>query len=334
MGEWFDFEFRFEHRKDSMSQLLMDDGIAVLETDNFGSSYLKIDIKKLCSEIYEKINKENIAKGKELREYFRINYKGDGLQYYSKWVMDEIIVTTVSRYFKDDVIYVLASYSGNGSIFSYFVKNGRDCLRDGTPTVDTIHGLSPNCINKINEDNYQVSIPIGEDNDKWGTFTVTKNNIEWREYVRDGVVYPERQQILLAEDIEVEFKNFSKTYTAKELADAYFDSKNTFYNKMHAPVFLENLDMCYFNKRVDKYSGNAYYIVHIPCAQDVSEDGSISITVSEYDMTHPVSKSLCNINLGVFGKERSIQIVKDKKNVRTQMKPADIVKHYNKTLEV
>lgn len=41
MGEWFDFNFRFEHRKDSLSQLLIDDGIAVFDVDDWGKRIFK-----------------------------------------------------------------------------------------------------------------------------------------------------------------------------------------------------------------------------------------------------------------------------------------------------
>lgn len=332
MGEWFDFNFRFEHRKGSMSQLLLDNGVAVLDVNDCGYSYLKIDIKKLCPEIYDEINKENIAKGKELLEQFGINYEGNGLQYYSKWVMDETILNAVSHYFKDDVIYAFDSYSGNGNIYSYFVKNGQVCLRDGTLAVDCIHGLSPSCIHKINDNNYQVSIPIGEDDDKWGAFSITKNNLEWCEYVCRGVIYPERQEILLAGNIEVKFKRFSKTYTAKELAEAYYASKNAFYNKMHEDVILSGLNNSCIKKRSDSNMGSDYYVVKIACNPEISEDCLMSIAVSEYDVKNFEDDTLpTEIVLGQVGKPRNVQVFKNGKYERTMMKPLEIKMHYEST---
>ena len=112
MAEGFNFEFKFEHRKDSMSQLLVDNRIATCEFDKKNEAYLKINLKNLCPEIYNSINKERLAAGKSMIEHFNINYKADGsLQYYSVWAMDETILNAVSRYFKDDLLYVFAFYT-------------------------------------------------------------------------------------------------------------------------------------------------------------------------------------------------------------------------------
>lgn len=291
-----------------------------------GKEYLKIDIQKLCPTVYDEINKENIAKGKLLDEFFCINYENDGLQYYSKWCMDETILKAISRYFKDDVIYVSSIYSRFAYAYSYFIKNGEMCLRDGTFIEHCLCRVNPNLIEEYPNGDYKVSLPIGDDNDKWGIFTITRNNIEFFQE-------PYNQQILLDENVLVHFNNKDKMYTAKELADAYYESKDTYRNQMNEPVYLENFDMLYCDKRTDKYTGNTYYIVHIPCSQEISEGESISIVVSEYDITHPVNKSLCNICLGVVGKERSVQIVKDNKYTRIRMKPLDIVNHYKETPE-
>ena len=344
MGDWYDIKMKFENRSDSMSELLVNNGVAEIVVENDRdkiSDYIKIDIKKLDAELYDEINKVRKEKNEEgLKEYFSINYKEDyteskgGLQYYSKWNMDETILSAISRYFKDDVIYVQASYSRYPEYYSYFVKNGEVCLRDGTKIDAAILNLSSNLIKELSNGNIRVSLPIGEENDKWGTFELTKNNVElvrFKNYGDELVLC--KPTLLLQGDINVSFKSKSKIYTSKELANAYLNSKENFRNKMNEDVRLVGLSNDYFRKITNSDMGNDYYIVSLPCKRNISANGKITIAFPEYEVNLDSERGN-SIYLGTFGSRgKNVRYQKEDGSFAEKLvRPMDIKQIYEEAL--
>lgn len=340
MGIWYDLKMNFENRSDSMSEILVNNGVAeiVVEENRRGynsNNYLKIDIHKLDPQLYKKLNDSRRENNEPLKEYFSINYnreyvnKDGGLQYYSKWGLDETILDGISKYFKDDVIYVKVENNSYPETYSYFVKNGEVCLRDGTKIDEIIANIKSNLVKELPNGNVKVSLPIGENDDRWGNFELTKNNVELTRYENwEGEMVLDKATFLLKGDVDVHFKNSTKTYTSKQLAKAYYDSKHNFKNKMNEEVNIVGLGSDCFKKMTNRQSDSEYYIVNIPCKREISSDGKISIAMPTFFVENEegvVGNSIC---LGKFGGiARNVRVRDESGNiVQKEMKPIEIKK--------
>lgn len=341
VGHWYNIQMNFENRSDSMSELLIADGIAKVVTDENNKKHLKIEIKKLCPEIYKKLNELRATNNEDMKEEFHINYEGDyvnkegGLQYFSKWSIDETILNAVSRYFKDDVLYVKEQSDTYPESYSYFVKNGETCLRNGEKLDDVIANVNPNLVKELQNGNVKVSLPIGEPSDKWGTFELTKNNVELTRYENwRGEEVLGKPTLLLKGNIDVQFKNGTKNYTPEQLAKSYYDSKNNFKNKMNEEVNIVGLSSDCFKKMKNQQTDSEYYIVSIPCKREISSNEKISITLPPFYVENEEGEIKNSIYLGKFGGiERSVRVRDESGNiVQKEMKPIEIKKYYEETL--
>ena len=184
------------------------------------------------------------------------------------------------------------------------------------------------------EGKIKVSLPLGEnDNDKWGTFEITKNNIEifkFEDLEGKMVAYP--STILLKGNITVDFKNESKIYTPDELREAYDASKNSYRTIMQENIYIKGLSMDKIKKMGNE--DNTYYIVNLPCKRNVSSDEKISFTVNEFFVENIEDPNEMSICVGQFGGiSKNVRIQDENGNiVQTTMKPRDIKKYYEETL--
>lgn len=344
MGEWYDIKMRFENRQNvSMSDLLIQAGIAeIINEDEYGRAIdcIRIDIKKLNEDFYNEINKDAIENNKPPKEYFTINYKENytdteyGLQYFSKWGLDSTILMAISKYFKDDVIYTNATYSGGGDFRSFFVKDGEFCLRDGSKIDNILPRVNPNLVKEQPDGKIKVFLPIGEDdNDKWGTFEITKNNVEIVKFENwEGKMVTLPSTILLKGNITVDFKNENKIYTPDELREAYSASKSSYRTIMQENVYIKGLSLDKLKKMGDE--DNTYYIVNLPCKRKVSSNEKISFTVNENSIENIDNPNEMSIYIGQFGGTPKNVRIQDENGyiVQTTMKPGDIKKYYEETL--
>lgn len=344
MGEWYDIKMRFENRQNvSMSDLLIQAGIAeIINEDEYGraTDCIKIDIKKLNEDVYNEINQSTRESDAPLKKYFTINYKENytdteyGLQYFSKWGLDNTILMAISKYFKDDVIYTNATYSGGGDFRSFFVKDGEFCLRDGSKIDNILPRVNPNLVKEQPDGKIKVFLPIGEDdNDKWGTFEITKNNVEIVKFENwEGKMVTLPSTILLKGDITVDFKNESKIYTPDKLREAYSVSKSAYRTIMQENVYIKGLSMDKLKKMGDE--DNTYYIVNLPCKREVSRNEKISFTVNERSIENIEDPNERLIYIGQFGGTPKNVLIQDKDGniVQTTMKPGEIRQYYHEKL--
>lgn len=347
MGIWYDIKIKFEHRNASISDLLVNAGVAEFAVkDDYGrdNECLKIDIKKISPKIYNELNTKRATYGMPLKEYFYVNYKDEdtkiknGLRYYSKAGVDESIIRAISSFFKEDIMYI--DISNDQYFFEnyfYFLKNAELCLRDGTRSEYSIANVNVNCIRELSNGNIKVSVPIGnDDEDKWGSFELTKNNVELVKYTSDynGEQRIKPPTLLLTGNIFVRFKKYNKLYSAKELCEAYYETKTKYKDEMNAPIRIEGLDKCFFKKISHNKIDNEFYVVRIPCPVAISEDEVISIAIGTHFIKEDTSNSYI-VDLGSYGSPtRNVQVVENGHIVKKQMLPRDIKKYYEETLNV
>lgn len=279
MGEWFDYGIKFANKEENLAELMARKGLATITQE-----LLSLNLKE--------INPEMFATGyrpDDNFEHITIGFDENAVYYTNKWVPDDRLSIAISKQFPNDVLEISREYTGGCDDIIWYSKDGKNTTKNGNSLITAIYSLNSKLCKDIGKF-YKISLPIGEENDKWGSITISKDNVNHLEW--NTSVYFDM------EEINVTFKSGIVKMNTKELVEKFYDSKRNYNNDMHSLIKITGLPRANFRKK------DNYYIVKIFCPQDISSNGYISITVPDYD----VDINNGAITLGEKGKSRSVQI--------------------------
>lgn len=309
-----DYRIRFANKEDSISDALIEKGFAE-KVEEDGKTYLRVFLKKMDPVIYATDDRESTL----------IDIDGNSVKYFHRWGPDDRLSTAISKCFPDDVLDSKRQYSAGYSMnISWYEKNGEDTLKDGTPSEGAIANLSPKLL-KDCVDMYQISIPIGENGDKWGTIDVPKDNVKYSVSSfgdKYGIV------VLFKKGQEkVTFKNEEVMMDTKDILTKYYNSRKDYRNEMNTSIEINHLPLENITERIGEMG--KYFIVKIPCPTEISRNGELSITLQEFN----VDEENGDVCIGIKGKSRNARIMtEDGQMVIKEFRNPDIKKYYEQAM--
>lgn len=309
MSERFHYNVKFANRPGNMANELESKNLAKIEQKvNVGGApviNLRLDLPALDTEMF----KNGYHKDDGLNHIY-IGIDNDSIYYYIRWVPDDRIVRAISKHFPEDVLSINETYT-RGYPTLYYVKDGELSLIDGTPVKTGISFINSGLIQEY-DDFFRINLPIGDtETEKWGTIFLPKKNIT--------CIHGHYLICFDKDYVLVSFPSGKVRMRTEELCEKYRDSKNAYKQDMRKLISIEGLNRESFIERYNQDMGNSYYVVKIPCFPEISEDGFMSITASDYDVTqNPNDIHLYNICLGENGKIRNVMIIEDGEKIRKE----------------
>ncbi len=129
----------------------------------------------------------------------------------------------------------------NDGLLAWYEGPNGFVTKDGKPIFGQLDRVNPKCI-KEQLHRFQISVPIGTENNKWGTFYVPKENITHFTYFDEqlGKDIPYNYSVFFHEpNILVSFRGNQVQMNVKELEDKYILAKENFATDQKLPIILE-----------------------------------------------------------------------------------------------
>ena len=246
------------------------------------------------------------------------------IEYLSKWVEDDRIVSAITELFPNEVFYVqrIAPYFDHSC--SWYEKNTNLSTWDGREVKNVIFPVRTKLIRRKDE-NAIIALPVGNKDERWGKITVPLKDIP--PLPEEYGTRADSALINLTEDrIFVRFQNHTENISTDELIRRYQEARVWYREQMKEEVLLTEIpaeNFYHYTRRSDDCS---FYILTLNCDPSTSQDGKLRITVSE-ENANPENG---NIILGLRGKSKTA-IVKNEagEEVKTDIPIKQIEKEWN-----
>lgn len=322
MGEWFSYKIRFANKEENFAEALINKGFATYSSSVLNHKCIEIDLLKINPELFQKGYLDNGI------DKIKVGINDNYIYFSNKWSPDDRLCDAISKHFPNDVLDFSREYSGGKRGDSnWYQKNGIDTLKNGTPITGALYNISESLITQRRNE-FIISLPIGDNNNKWGKIILPNDNIKYSEYSSiNGKRKYNISVFFSVEDIPVFFKSGMKKINVKELIEKYYNSLNDYSNDMHSLIKIENLPKENFEKRFNRDIESEYYIVKIPCPEEISRSKFLTILLSKYDVDNKGT-----ITLGEKRISKQIQIFDDYGNrIKQHMSVPDIKKYYEES---
>lgn len=317
MGEWFDYKIRFANKKESLANALVEKGLAKIEMGGNDNASLRVFVTK--------IDPGTFATGYTDDGSFEsivIGMPDPYVAYCNRWAPDTRLVYSISKNFPGDIFSCeeRCTYD-NVSPRSYYLQNGKMVLKNGELVKHAMSDIAPKLV-QIQKDAIQISMPIGEEGDLWGKFTLPKNQVTYFTYEKeDHSVGIYGVSLFFTEDsITVNFRNKTEELNIDDLANRYYDSKHNYSRKMSEQITISDIPRSCVRNRDD------YYIVTLPCPEEVSASREMSLAVPDYQMQ--LNCNTATIAIGERGKSRNIRILNEQGEYVNKNTPVPKIKAY------
>lgn len=318
--------YRVKALNGDIKDRLIQDGFADITNERSRSSDILIDIylNKIDEAIKNheiSINDNTVLNGHFLGGYYfgednpdkmenplqsiRLSVSADNkIGYLNKWSQNFGIPFALSTLYPDLIIEAV-EIPPYGRATRNYLKDGKWTNKEGEIAPLALCGINPVFFKEKTEDSIKVSLPIGDENDKWGIITLPLKNVsgyyeEQNEY--DTIMFTE-------EEISVKFKNKTEIMPVKDLCKKFYDNKKAFREYSNAIMALYGVSERDITRREN--NNNVYYIVEIPVPENISENGILSTTVSEYTISDTDTENEKNIKLGARNKFKNCHVVKN-----------------------
>lgn len=280
MGEWHDYKIRFANNEGrNLANEMVEKGLAekrMKEVRGIEVESFLINLKKMSDEFANGYHNDNL-------EQVEIGFKEDGsVSYVNKWVPDDRLAFAISKHFEEP-LFVSRVYTGGSETICWYEKGGNVCTKDGKEVKGQLLMVNPNLV-KESRDGFRISIPIGNENARWGTFTLPKENVAYKTYTCEDAETHEVKTEMYGvtvffdkEKIPVSFRGRVIEMDVSDIEEKFYQSKEDYRNDITKPVILE-VPAENVTKRTNNYS--EYFIVKIPCTILYSSNEEMSFAVS------------------------------------------------------
>lgn len=335
MSYTYSFKINFANKEENMKDILLSTGKARIIEKDYGdhAPYISINFRELCPEAFNQyfVNTEKGQPNLE-RDEIGINFTQDGgLQYFSKWKPDERIANCLSKYFKDDVLSVDVDAETSRGDYFYYCKDAKGVLKDGTPLITNLV-LKNTMVKPSKNNNVKITLPIGDENDRWAHIILPKNQVytierTYTDSNGDPVTCETNSNIYFIQDkVNVYFESKETVeMSTHEVCSRYKDSVNRYINYLNSPVTLYDLPIDNISYRKGQFGD--YYIVKVPVPTEVSSDGFMSITRMESQIDF--NEQFCNVNLG---RRREYVHGITTNSIQTEMKTTELLEKYESVI--
>lgn len=323
MGDWYSYKVRALNGdiKDRLLQV----GFAVETNERSRSGDALIDIYPNKIDVAIKdhkisVNDASALNGHYLGGYYwgnnpdkignplqplRVSVSSDNkIEYLNKWTQNFGIALAISALYPDLIVEAVEVPPYGRSTRNY-LKDGEWTNKEGEIAPLALYGINPVFFKDKIGDSIKVSLPIGDENDKWGTIILPLKNVsgyyeEQNEY--NTIMFTE-------EEISVKFKNKTEIMPVKDLCKKFYDNKKAFREYANAPMILSGVSERDITRREN--NNDFYYILEIPVPENISENGILRTTVSEYNISDTDIENEKNIELGARSKFKNCHVVKN-----------------------
>lgn len=324
MGDWATYKITLANKDLNIKDVLIQKGLLSSVEDTRYNDIVQISVTK---EQLQEMGYYHESRDADFPGHFKIRGPENSLAYFSKWQPNDRIAFVISKLLPEEIVDVEltfdAYYFPN---VHWYAKNGEEVTVDGRKVLKSLYEIKPTLLKEVG-DKYEVSLPIGEEPYKWGKITVPKENIAYLEYQSRKYSYSVSFD---TETVDVMFGNKRVSMRTEDVVNKYYESKENFRQQMSREVVLENLPLSNFKQMRNPRTNSSYYIVKIPCEQNVSINGEISITVP----LGAVNVEEGTVSIGAYGKERDARVMQqDGTFVFKRILHSEIEKSYQKAME-
>lgn len=331
MGEWFQYSMKFANKQGRLSDKLVEMGLAERQPMVLPDGRNVTDYRIFLDRF------ENYI-GEEARKIFSYEFEQDppltslvvkeeengNVYYVNKWAPNDSLAIAIGKAVgvdKENIVETTCDYTGGFQYIKWYEWKDGQCTKDGSPVYGTITRISSNLLKEVGNE-YQVRLPIGDENARWGSFTVPKENVTFGEWFDEGgASHKYGFSVFFSEkEIPVTFYGRKVNMTPEEISDKYYHSKEDFRKEMAKPVRIEVSS----NKVTRKTSQDGgYFIVKVPCPREMSENEELSITANIYDVKDAGNGNYV-VHIGEKGKIRGVFVVENGSRVKKEFKTVEI----------
>ena len=171
------YEIKFINQNTNIIDKLINDGYAcndenrpevlnllIKKIDDTNKTIYRIPGYESIGNYYKDKNDNPIEKLAIKKDY------DDTLFYTTNWSPNFIIPKALSCLYPDEIIEI------KGYDISY-IKNNKWCNKIGEKIQTGLYGININLVKKINDTTYEINLPIGEKNDKWGKIIFNEKDV-------------------------------------------------------------------------------------------------------------------------------------------------------------
>ena len=236
-----------------------------------------------------------------------LDEKDGVLQYFRKWAPLDKVVTEIAKA-TNQIISVERIFDINDGYLAWYEGPNGFVTKDGKPVLGQLDRVNPKLV-KEQLHRFQISVPIGTENDKWGTFYIPKENIAHLTYFDEalGKDIPYYSFVFFHEpNILVSFRGGQVQMNVYELEEKYILAKENFATDKKLPIILEVPET---DVTLKQSNMGDYFIVKLPCPSTFSNNKECSITVPHCSIKQ-IENGNYLMEIGPKGKERSIMRLK------------------------
>ena len=317
MGEWYEYRVQFQDWEKDLIEAIKRDhyASAVERQENQVRDQICIHVREIDDKIRGMaINGIDTTDKDYLGQFFQnernepiesfvaeIDSQRRDLILYHKWSPNLAVPLAISALYPEEVLECMEYSPYYDKDNTSYIKAGAFCNRDGEPIVHELFGINPKLIKEPNNGKVRVSLPIGNNDDRWGMIAVKESNISPLYSYDDLQIYAYNCVFFTSNDpITVTFHNHVERVTPEEIIQRYKDSVREYRDYAREQMVLENVPE--ENIRSIGSNDDMYYIVSIHVPTDVSSNGVLSFTASQYEVTDGTDGK--NVCLGNRKKDR------------------------------
>lgn len=324
MGEWYDYKIRFANNEGrNLADEMVAKGIAekkmVEHLDGDQVETFWINLKKMSYEFANGYHDDNL-------EQISIGLKGDGsVSYVNKWVPDDRLAFAISKHFEDP-LFVSREYTGGTESICWYEKDGDVCTKDGRETKGQLLMVNPKLVKEV-RDGFRISIPIGNENARWGSFTLPKENVAYNTFTYEDAETHEMKTGLYGvsvffdkEKMPISFRGRVVEMDVSDIKEKFYQSKKDYRNDIIKPVILE-VPAGNVTKKTNNQS--EFFIIRIPCTKEHSSNEEMSFAVY-IDSVRDAGNGNYAVNIGEKGKSHKVYYKNEEKTTTIEIRNSQI----------
>lgn len=320
MGMWYNYTIQLANEKSgNLTDKLIQKGILERAEEN---DFVWVNLKALNAELFKDGYKEDGF------ERIKIRTEEDGsLFYINNGVPDQRLAFEFSRHL-DDLLFITEE-SDYGDQHYWYEKNGDICTKDGKEVKGAIMAINPKLVS-LNGNGYKIALPIGNEQDKWGTIYLKEECVAHRHSLEaDSLGFSGPVSVFFdKERIPVYFKSGKIEMGTSEIKNRYTQSREDYRCFANQPIILE---VPHENVSVKMIRNMPrFFVVTIPCSPEYSSNEEMSFAAS---FMHDTGEGTYVIDIGSRFTEHKVYYKEGERTANTQFKNCKIAEIFMEGLE-